>query len=183
MKWPLFARARRGTSIGALYGAIVAQARSPVFYSQYAVPDTVNGRFEMIVLHLALFLGRLTREPQSIRALGQEAFDLFCQDIDDQLRETGIGDLAVPKKMRRVAEAFYGRQLAYQTALSGPEERDLPDALLRNVYAEAPEALLGAWRLAAYMREAVHDLVAQDAAGFAQSRLTWPDPDTIAAPR
>jgi cytochrome b pre-mRNA-processing protein 3 len=183
MKWPLFARAQRATSIEALYGAIVAQARSPVFYLQYGIPDTVNGRFEMIVLHLAMVLDRLASEPQSLRSIGQAAFDMFCQDMDDQLRESGVGDLAVPKKMRRVAEAFYGRQEVYHTAMSAAGAQALRDAILRNVYSGIPEASLGAERLAAYMREAVHRLAAQDAAAFAQCRLAWPDPDAIAAPR
>jgi cytochrome b pre-mRNA-processing protein 3 len=183
MKWPLFAHARRETTIEVLYGAIVAQARAPAFYLRYGVPDTVNGRFEMIVLHLALFLDRLAHEPLPIRSLGQETFDLFCQDMDDQLRESGVGDLAVPKKMRRVAEAFYGRQEAYRAALSDAGGRALPDALQRNVYFGASEASLGAERLAAYMREAVDRLAAQEGAGFARSGLAWPDPDAMSGPR
>ena len=183
MKWPLFASARRGITIEALYGAIVAQARRPVFYLQYGVPDTVNGRFEMIVLHLAMFLDRLASEPRSLRSIGQAVFDMFCQDMDDQLRESGVGDLAVPKRMRRVAEAFYGRRDVYHTALSAAGAQALREAILRNVYSGIPEASLGAARLAAYMEEAVHGLATQNAAYFAQCQLAWPDPDTIVAAR
>src|SRR6202034_1850226 len=100
-------------NIHALYGMIVAQARSRVFYADYGVPDTVEGRFELIVLHLVLLLRRLGPGHR----LGQRVFDAFCRDLDDNLREMGVGDMAVPKHMRRFAEAFYGRQDAYIAAL------------------------------------------------------------------
>lgn len=174
-----FARFRRPASIEALYGAIVAQARAPVFYARYGVPDTVSGRFDMIVLHLVLFLDRLGPEPAAVRGLGQRVFDRFCQDMDDQMRESGIGDLAVPKKMRGVAEAFYGRREAYSSALAAQDPGALREAVLRNVYASA-EAPLGAERLATYIREAVRGLAAQDAADFARSQLVWPDPEAVA---
>jgi cytochrome b pre-mRNA-processing protein 3 len=83
-----------------LYGAIVAQARSPSFYRDYGVPDTVGGRLDMIILHLVLLLARLKGESAQAAALGQHVFDAFCRDIDDNFREMGVGDLAVPREMR-----------------------------------------------------------------------------------
>src|SRR5215216_2008709 len=111
-------------TIAALYGAIVAQARHAEFYQNCAVPDTVLGRFDMIVLHLVLVLRRLRdgaaahSAPHSApqRAAAQGVFDAFCRDMDDNLREMGIGDQAVPDQMRRVGEAFYGRAQAYEAA-------------------------------------------------------------------
>ena len=102
---------------------IVAQARLPVFYRDYAVADTVNGRFDLIVLHLALVLDRLTvgRRAAKPRA---GLFDLFCRDMDDNLREMGISDLKVPKEMRRMGEAFYGRSRPISTRMAAQE----PDA-------------------------------------------------------
>ena len=114
---PRFRRDPRDT-IGILYGAIVAQAKLPAFYLDYGVPDTVNGRFDMIVLHAALVLRRLSSEPAPARAVGQAIFARFCRDMDHSLREMGVGDLAVPKQMQRVAEAFYGRARAYEAALT-----------------------------------------------------------------
>jgi cytochrome b pre-mRNA-processing protein 3 len=121
---------RRNDSAGniqGLYGAIVAQARSPIFYLQYEVSDSVEGRFELIVLHLLLVLRRLDAEeaaassrrsaPSPSSAVGQLLFDVFCRDLDDNLREMGVGDLAVPRRMRQFGEAFYGRQAAYGAAL------------------------------------------------------------------
>ena len=121
MIFKLFRRTPRDT-IACLYGTIVAQARLPAFYQIYGVPDTVNGRLEMIMLHTVLFLRRLESEAVPIRALGQGLFDQFCRDMDDSMREMGVGDLAVPRNMRRIGEAFYGRQAAYRVALEAPDD-------------------------------------------------------------
>ena len=107
--FPLFRRSARPDTISTLYGMIVAQARMPCFYRDYAVADTVNGRFDLIVLHLALVLDRLAGR-QPCASLGQGLFDRFCQDMDDNLREMGIGDLKVPKEMRRIADESMAAQ-------------------------------------------------------------------------
>src|ERR1043165_607987 len=129
---PLFRRP--GRTIAAPYGAIVAQAREPRFYAAYGVPDTVLGRFDLLVLHLALLLRRL-REGDATRALAQGVFDAFCRDMDHNLREMGISDQGVPHQMRRVGEAFYGRARAYDAALAEGADDALVQALARNVYA------------------------------------------------
>ena len=116
MIFSLFRRSQQRDTISTLYGMIVAQARLPVFYRDYAVADTVNGRFDLIVLHLALVLDRLAQDPAA-QSVGQGVFDLFCRDMDDNLREMGIADLKVPKEMRRMGEAFYGRSQAYLSAI------------------------------------------------------------------
>jgi cytochrome b pre-mRNA-processing protein 3 len=178
MIFPLFRRSRRRDTISRLYGTIVAQARMPAFYRDYAVPDMLNGRFELIVLHLTVLLDRLAQEP-SLRNLGQAVFDRFCQDMDHNLREMGVGDLTVPKQMRRIGETFYGRARAYRAALATADDRALAAALARNIFeaAESPAAA----RLAAYMREAVRDLAAQDSATPAAGQLRFPEPAAIAA--
>ncbi len=179
MKFPRFRRGARPYTISALYGMIVAQARLPCFYRDYAVADTVNGRFDLIVLHLALLLDRLTQDSM-LRDLGQGVFDRFCQDMESNLREMGIGDLKVPKEMQRMGEAFYGRAQAYQTALAagGPA---LADAIARNIYGGSPPGSAMAPRLAAYMQLAVRDLLAQGAASLAAGELRFPDPAAFAA--
>ena len=105
-----------------------------VFYRGYGVPDTVNGRFDMIVLHLALVLDRTETADESLRVLGQGVFDLFCREMDGHFREAGVSDLKVPKEMREMAEAFYGRRSAYRAALAAPGNDALEAALMRNVY-------------------------------------------------
>ena len=113
----VFRRTPRASTIETLYGAIVAQARAPVFYRSYGVADTVNGRLDLLMLHLALVFERLSRGEAAAKAAGQAAFDRFCQDMDDHLREDGVSDLRVPKDMQRLASAFFGRHRAYISAL------------------------------------------------------------------
>jgi cytochrome b pre-mRNA-processing protein 3 len=173
---PLFRRASRsGDTISALYGAIVAQARSPAFYRDYSVADTVDGRFELILVHLALVLRRLARE-EDLRSLGQEIFDLFCTDMDRNLRELGISDLKVPKEMERIGTAFYGRKAAYDAALEATDDTALLEALHRNVYASPDQPAPGAPRLAAYMREAEQSLERQDRQALLRGELRFPGP-------
>jgi len=174
-----FPRQQRARTIRALYGVIVAQARSPSFYSAYLVPATVEGRFDMTVLHLALVLRRLRREPVRLGALGQSVFDLFCTDMDHSLREMGVGDLAVPKHMRRLGEAFYGRALAYDHALDQERGEELVAVLTRNVFPAADAAPPGAVRLERYVRAAEACLNGQIDAALAAAVLRFPDPDTI----
>ena len=131
-------RQRRET-IDRLYGAIVAQARAPAFYADLGVPDTVSGRFDMLVLHVYLVYRRLASEPAT-RAAGQELFDRFCSDMDGTLRERGVGDLAVPRKMRTIGEAFYGRVRVYEGALAATDEAALAAALEKNVFGGASRA-------------------------------------------
>lgn len=168
MLWPFnhFRKPRsplRGT-IEAIYGMIVTQAREPSFYRAMGVPDTVNGRFDLLLLHLWLVLRRLKSADRGA-ALSQALFDHFCYDMDDNLREMGVGDLKVPKRMQAFGEAFYGRTAAYDLALTaGPEA--LAQALCKNIlngaeldkarwlaiYAEAAMAALGSLDEAALLR-------------------------------
>jgi cytochrome b pre-mRNA-processing protein 3 len=157
---------------------IVAQARAAAFYRNYGVPDTVNGRFEMVVLHTVMVLRHLELEPQAVRELGQGIFDRFCADMDGSLREMGVGDLAVPDKMRKIGEAFYGRQSAYVAALEASDPGVLVGALARNVFG-APEAILGAERLATYVRAAVDRLAGQDGHALSRGQLAFPDPEGL----
>src|ERR1700722_16778682 len=100
-------RQPRNRTIDMLYGAIVAQGRRPVFYAGFGVPDTVEGRFDMVVLHLVLVLRRLRLAAGGER-MAQDLFGAFCRDMDHNLREMGVGDLTVPKQMKRLGEALFG---------------------------------------------------------------------------
>jgi cytochrome b pre-mRNA-processing protein 3 len=175
----LFRREPRGPdTISILYGMIVAQARLPCFYRDYAVSDTVNGRFDLIILHLTLVLGRLAADP-TLRRLGQQLFDQFCRDMDGNLREMGVGDLTVPKQMRRFGDAFYGRFRAYLAALEPYEAQELVEVVSRNVYGVPLGAHAASRRLAAYMRQAHDDLAAQDSASLSAGTVRFPDPADI----
>jgi cytochrome b pre-mRNA-processing protein 3 len=170
----VFRRTPRASTIEALYGAIVAQARAPVFYRSYGVADTVNGRLDLLMLHLALVFERLSRGEAAARAAGQAAFDRFCQDMDDHLREDGVSDLRVPKDMQRLAAAFFGRHRAYISALKSDDRDALCAALRRNVFLGEDAAGLAA--MAAYTEAAAAALRSQDAAALASARIEWPDP-------
>jgi cytochrome b pre-mRNA-processing protein 3 len=172
MIWTRFRPQPKRDNIAALYGMIVAQARSPSFYRDLAVPDTVNGRFDMIVLHLALVMWRLTgtgHEP-----LAQGLFDTFCRDMDGNLREMGISDLKVPKEMKRMGEAFYGRIKTYGACFSADAEAPLEVAISRNIYDDASH--IEAERLTAYTRAAALALQEQEVEGLIDGHVTFPDP-------
>jgi cytochrome b pre-mRNA-processing protein 3 len=178
---PLFRRNRRNDSIDRLYGAIVAQARLPVFYAGYNVPDSVEGRLDMIMLHTVLLLGRVNGEGELLNALGQAVFDRFCQDMDDNLREMGVGDLAVPKQMQRIAGAFYGRAKAYQAAMAASDPAVLVDTLRRNIYQDGPGTESFAWSLATYVRDATAHLRMIDNAVLATGEVSYPEPAATVA--
>jgi cytochrome b pre-mRNA-processing protein 3 len=183
-----FRRGHHSRNIRILYGAIVAQARSTAFYTRYGVSDSVEGRFELIVLHLVLVLRRLggeqtpgprQRSPRTFERIGQQLFDVFCRDLDDNLREMGVGDLAVPRRMREFAEAFYGRQAAYGTALDAADQRELEKALARNIFGVA-EANDSAVRLANYVRAAAQQLAATANDTLLAGRVAFPRPEAFA---
>lgn len=123
----------RRKTIERLYGAIVAQVREPLFYRDLGVPDTVEGRFDFLVLHMHLVNERLAAAGEAGVALGQELLDHFFEDMDASLREIGIGDLSVPKKMRTLAEAYLGRSASYAPAIAKSDEATLAAAIARNI--------------------------------------------------
>jgi cytochrome b pre-mRNA-processing protein 3 len=115
-----------------LYAAIVAAARQAKFYQDMGVPDTIEGRFEMIILHIFLVLNRLKN--QGAEDLRQNLTDEFFNDMDASLREFGVSDVAVGKKVRKLAEAYYGRILAYDKAVAKHEL--LGETIERNIFPE-----------------------------------------------
>jgi cytochrome b pre-mRNA-processing protein 3 len=171
MIFQFFRRTRDDPSIASLYGTIVAQARAKALYQRFRVPDTVNGRLEMLLLHVILLLRRLNDGPSGA-PWGQAIFDQFCQDMDDNLREMGVGDLAVPREMRRIGEAFYGRQAAYVGALASSDPQALVEVLKRNVL----EGGEGAEMLAGYVRAAARALAAREISELRLGNLGFPDP-------
>lgn len=148
----LFRPARTRVIIQRLYGAIVTQSRHPVFYTDFGVPDTLEGRFEMVVLHTVLLCHRLKAGDKTEKALSQDIFDTFADDMDRTLREMGVGDLTVPKKMKKIGAAFYGRAGAYDVALDAGDQDALAMALARNIYED--EKSTHAPALAAYVLDA-----------------------------
>jgi len=121
----------------ALYEAIVAAARQPHFYSVWDVPDTPLGRYEMLSLHMFLVLERARDREGALAEVAQELTDEFFKDMDHSLRELGIGDISVPKRMKKLARMFYGRAEAYREAVVAGDRAAFASALARNVKPEA----------------------------------------------
>lgn len=174
----LFRSAKTRVTIERLYGVIVAQSRRAEFYTDFGVPDTIEGRFEMVVLHTVLVCHRLKDGNEVERALAQDVFDTFAADMDRTLRELGVGDLTVPKKMKKIGEAFYGRVAAYDAAVAEAGDEALARALARNILdlgdGNAPPQ---AAALAAYVREAVAVLGATPFDVLARGDLALPAPE------
>jgi cytochrome b pre-mRNA-processing protein 3 len=151
-----------------------------MFFTEFGVPDTVDGRFELICLHAFLYLHRLKSERPRSEAVSQAFFDAMFTDMDRGLREMGTGDLSVGRHVKRMAQGFYGRIRAYQDGLEGGDTV-LAGALARNLFGtvrESPERIAA---VAAYMRSAAELLARQPAAELAAGNPHFPSPG-LAAP-
>lgn len=158
----LFRPNRHQAPARSLYRAIVEQARQPAFYSACGVPDTLDGRFELIVLHSFLVMHRLKRDHGQTADLAQELFDTLFSDMDVSLRELGVGDLGVGRRVKAMAQGFYGRAAAYENGLAVGADA-LGQALARNLF--------GTVECAAASRRAMADYVAREAAELATQGL------------
>jgi cytochrome b pre-mRNA-processing protein 3 len=121
------------------YAAIVAAARQEALYAHFMIPDTPLGRFESLSAHLVLFLRRTKDAAAPLPALAQEIVDTFITDMDHSLRELGIGDAGVPKRMKKLSKMFYGRAEFYGKALDKGDAEELSAALLRNIRPDVAE--------------------------------------------
>lgn len=143
-----------------LYELAVRQARSPAFYTQLGVADRIDARFELYTLHVLLLVMRLRDEGERGAEAGQDLFDTYVSALDHALRELGVGDISVGKKMRKLGEALYGRMTAYEAPLRDGDAAALSAGLARNIY-ESEDAATGA-RLADYALASRARLASQD---------------------
>jgi cytochrome b pre-mRNA-processing protein 3 len=171
----LFKRPRPDERPATLYRLAVAAARQPALYEHFGVPDTIEGRIEMVMLHVGLVMSRLSADTN--RELQRALSEAFFADMDASLREIGISDVAVPKKMKAIASAFYGRLKAYEAARG---EAELVEALQRNVHAgtERPEVAA----LARYVRAFAAALAQSDADRLAAGTVPLPDASSFLDP-
>ncbi len=163
-----------------LYADIVRQSRQPAFYIALGVPDTPNGRFDMLALHGFLVLQRLRAEP-SAKRLARSVAETLVEDIDHNLREMGEGDLAVGKKVKSLTHGAYGRMEAYLVALGTAEPAALEVVLLRNVYAEQSPGPAVLAAMAAYVRREVEGLARQPLETLMAGRAEFGPPPTLEA--
>jgi cytochrome b pre-mRNA-processing protein 3 len=175
------ARRKNYPVLRALYGAIMAQARQPYFFAELKVPDTVDGRFDMVILHTYLVVARLRHGGETAEALSQDLFDHMFRDMDQALREMGVGDMGIGKRIQKMAAKFYGRGDAYDAGLEADDDMVLQEAIARNIFAaqEAPMEQVAA--LAGYMRAARQELATQSLDDICAGRLRFPAPDVAAA--
>ena len=163
----------------ALYTAAVAAARDPWFYATLLVPDTLDGRFDLVALHAFLLIHRLQASPPPGPDLSQAVFDAMFSDMDNNLRELGVSDLRVGKRVRAMWEAFHGRSTAYAEALNTADRSTLATALARNVWrSEAPDASPG--MLATYVLSQAANIAAQPLTELTAGKVQFLTPrDTV----
>lgn len=174
MIFKLFSRKPRTDAADRLYGEIMAAARRPaLFLPPYGAPDTLEGRFDALILHVFLVVRRLAAMPEPGPRLAQDLSNAMFRALDRALREMGVGDLAVPKRIARLAADYNGRRTAYEAALEQGEGA-LAGALARNVYGRA-DAAVGA-PLARYMLRVEAALAAAPFAAFEKGPVPFPAP-------
>ena len=171
----LFRRPRWRGIAHELYAAIVLQARRPEFYARCVVPDTPDGRFDAIALHAFLVLRRLKRDHARTAQLAQALFDIMFEDMDQNLREMGVGDLGVGKRVKAMAQAFYGRAAAYETTSAG-DDAALGEALRRNLYRGTAPGDADVAAVVAYMRREAAVLDALDVERLIEGNLRFGTP-------
>ncbi len=159
---------------GSLYATAAAQARSPAFYLEGGVADSIEGRFELYLLHVALVVNRLRGCGPRAAETNQVLFDAFLKGLDDALREMGVGDLSVGKKMRRLGEAFYGRAKGYAAALADGSRPELEALVARTLFAERPDAAERAGPIAHYVVEVDESLAAQPLEALLTGKVHFP---------
>lgn len=172
------------------YQNVMGQARKPVFYTLLGVPDTIEGRFDLLIAHSILVLRRMKsiegERTQEAADRAQSFADVLFKDLDRAMRETGVSDVSVPKKMNKLASAFFGRGKAFGAALDARDHDALVAAIHRNTTgglmegeAAAPPATLDGQALALYLQRAEDMLAALPPDEVLSGRLTWPDPSAF----
>jgi len=174
----LFKRKDEGVAAAAeaLNRQIVEAARRPVLFTEYAVPDTLDGRYEMVCLHAHLVLRRLKAEHAATADLAQALFDRMFLELDQGLREAGVGDLGVARRIKQMATGFYGRIAAYDSGLDDAAPGLLEEALRRNAYGTVAPAETAVAGLAQLVRQTDAVLAGQGLSEITAGRVTFPDP-------
>jgi cytochrome b pre-mRNA-processing protein 3 len=153
-----------------LYGAIVTQSRDPVFYADWGVPDTPDGRYDVIVLHLFLVMERLNAAGAEGRDMAQHLVEAFVEDMDDSMREMGVGDLTVPRKVKKAAAGLYDRTGVYRAAFAASDASALRAVVAKTISGDRVEADA----IAAYASSSQSHLAKERPADLLQGHVTFP---------
>jgi cytochrome b pre-mRNA-processing protein 3 len=163
------------------YRRIIDHARDPAFFTGFGVPDTIDGRFEMICLHAFLYLYRLKSDRPRSAALAQAFFDAMFADFDRGLRDLGTGDLSVGRQVKRMAQGFYGRVQAYEGGLA-QDGAALAAALARNVFGTTGQSATASTALAGWVRCAATALATQRFEELCAGAIRFPPPSVVPSP-
>jgi len=168
---------RRAIAVTAreLYGAVVTQARETAFYRDFGVADTAEGRYELVALHLVLVLERLGQSDIANEPLRRKLLETFITDMDDSMREMGVGDIGVAKRVKKAAGGIYTRAAAYRDALAGPDDVALHTALKTYLYEGRDAAHVA--QAAGYVTAAAVMLRLEPAAALTAGRVRFIVPD------
>jgi cytochrome b pre-mRNA-processing protein 3 len=154
--------------VAALYGRVMAAARNPAFFEKFTLPDNFETRFDLLVVHLFLVLTRLRREGQ--RGFMRAVTEYMVDDLDRGLREMGVGDVGVAKRMKKLVSAFYGRVLAYEKAMASTDDKEILRVLDRNLFAACDTDLPRLIAMRAYLWEQQKYLAAVPLADLLEGR-------------
>ncbi len=171
----IFSSGGRGDKVARCYSQIVEQSRRPEFYLEGGVPDTLDGRYEMLALQAFLVVHRLKRQGEPARLFSRDLFEGMIADMDRTVREMGVADMGVPPRVKRMAQGFNGRIHAYDQGVAAAGDEVLLAALDNNLFGTvletAPEMLV---RMAAYVRLAVTGLAAQPLESILAGQVDFP---------
>lgn len=171
---PFFRKVTLTEPVYAVYSAIVAQSRREKFYADWGVPDTLTGRFDMISLHAALVFRRLRTDEKATKAFAQSVFDCFFKDMDRSLREMGVGDLSVGKRIEKMGSLFYGMLAKLAAAFDSGERAEIEGVLSRNFHGGEPHAELA--RFADYVLLCDDILASQSIEDIMAGTVTFGEP-------
>lgn len=157
-----------------LYGAVVAQSRNPVFFTQFRFEDTPMGRFDTLSLHLFLLSRRLVREDTDVTtSLNQEVFDTYTADIDSALRALGVGDPSVPKRKKKMVRSFYGLIEDFAAPMDNDDLKALSGAVKMRFYPKSKNAVKISKQLAEYILSTATLLDQQSASQILKGKISW----------
>ncbi|MDZ7823718.1 MAG: ubiquinol-cytochrome C chaperone family protein [Ahrensia sp.] len=165
--------------VSRLYSSLIAAGRQPLLYANWGVPDTPIGRYEAIGLHLILFFHRIRSSGDALNEMAQNIVDEFFLELDHSVRELGVGDAGVPKRMKKLGKMFYGRMGPYWTAIDSGDATALADALTRNITPKPEtDGILDSDRLAQYMLDCVKHLATISNDQLLRGEISFPPPGT-----
>lgn len=179
MLGPILNRRARRKQAERLHEAIIAQSRQPLFYAHLGVPDTMLGRYEMVCLHAYLVLTRLNRESEEGHRLAQTLHNLIFDDFDVALREAGLGDMGVGKRIKKLARNLHGRISVYEAGLASGDG-ELAAILRRNMYASADPDASELAGMIAYIKAARQEMDACPGEAMFAGNPVFPDTDAFA---